>query len=115
MGKIRNPWTCANLEMEILDKDEVVQYILTGSICQAGIICPKCPCDACQNVDFEIRDRHSNKIGTFMKKNPGCEKSTFTDADNFSMIFPSDATPENRALLLGALILLDFTYFEEKA
>lgn len=49
-----------------------------------------------------------------MKKNAGCVKSAVSDADNFSMIFPSDATPENRALLLGSLILLDFTYFEEK-
>lgn len=41
-------------------------------------------------------------------------KSALTDADNFSMIFPSDATAEHRALLMGSLILLDFTYFEEK-
>ena len=29
-----------------------------------------------------------------MKKNAGCDKSLLSDADNFSMIFPSDATPE---------------------
>lgn len=114
LGKIRNPYTCMDLEMEILDNDEVVQYVLTGSVCQMGIMCPKCPMDACQTVEFEIRDKHKNKIGTFQKKNAGCEKSMLSDADNFSMIFPSDATPENRALLLGSLILLDFTYFEEK-
>jgi len=42
-------------------------------------------------------------------------KSAITDADNFSMIFPSDASAENRALLMASLILMDFTYFEEKA
>ena len=35
-------------------------------------------------------------------------------ADNFSMIFPTDAKPEHRALLMASLILIDFTYFEEK-
>lgn len=72
-----------------------------------------CPMDMCQTVEFEIRDRHKNKIGTFAKVNSGCGKGLISD--NFSMIFPSDATPENRALLLGSLVLLDFTYFEEKA
>ena len=100
--------------MEIYDNNNEVVYILTGSMCQLGVCLPNCPCDACQNVDFEIRDKHKNKIGTFQKKNAGCMKSAITDADNFSMIFPSDASAENRALLMASLILMDFTYFEEK-
>lgn len=115
LGKIRNPYTCCDLEMEVFDNNNEVCYILTGSMCQLGILCPKCPYDACQTVDFEIRDKHKNKIGTFQKTNAGCMKSSLTDADNFSMIFPSNATAEQRGLLMGSLILLDFTYFEEKA
>ena len=51
--------------MEIYDNNNEVVYILTGSMCQLGVCLPNCPCDACQNVDFEIRDKHKNKIGTF--------------------------------------------------
>jgi len=65
LGKIRNPYKCYDLEMEIYDNNNEVVYILTGSMCQLGVCLPNCPCDACQNVDFEIRDKHKNKIGTF--------------------------------------------------
>ena len=40
-------------------------------------------------------------------------KSFVSDADNFSLVFPEGSTAEDRALLLGAVIMLDFMYFEE--
>ncbi len=36
-----------------------------------------------------------------------------SDADNFILNFPIDATGQDRALLLGAALLLDFRYFEQ--
>jgi len=44
--------------------------------------------------------------------NPCCAEMTATD--NFSLEFPPKATKEERALLLAAVILMDFSYFEEK-
>lgn len=41
-------------------------------------------------------------------------KTVFSDADNFSLIFPESSTPEERVLLMGGLILMDFSYFEDK-
>ena len=78
-----------------------------------GVLCPL-PCGDCQIVNFEILDRHDNSIGTFQKKKAGCIKSALTDADNFSMIFPPNSTPEERAVLTAAIILMDYSYFEEK-
>lgn len=75
---------------------------------------PGCPCEACETVNFEIRDEHGNKLGEFQKRSPGCAKAALSDADNFSLLFPSNASPEERALLTAGLILMDFTYFEEK-
>ena len=46
------------------------------------------PCGDCQIVNFEILDKHNNEIGKFQKKKAGCVKSAFSNADNFSMVFP---------------------------
>lgn len=42
----------------------------------------------------------------------GLAKELFTDADNFFVTFPPNSTSTQRALLLGALFLIDFLYFE---
>ena len=35
-----------------------------------------------------------------------------TDADNFGVSFPANASPEAKAVLLGAVFLIDFMFFE---
>jgi hypothetical protein len=35
-------------------------------------------------------------------------------ADNFAVHFPSNATPEDKAMIMCAAMFLDFRYFEEK-
>lgn len=114
LGKVTNPWTACDLEIRVIDPQEQLKYILTGSCCQLGVFCPQFPCEACETVNFEVRDQHGNKISEFQKKTPGCAKASLSDADNFSIIFPTQATPEDRVLLTAGLILMDFTYFEEK-
>lgn len=39
-------------------------------------------------------------------------KEFFSDADNFNVEFPRDASPELKATLMGALFLIDYLYFE---
>jgi hypothetical protein len=36
------------------------------------------------------------------------------EMSNFTVLFPRDAEPEDKALLLAATIFLDYRYFEEK-
>ena len=33
LGKVRNPFTCCNLEMEIYDDKNEKIYVITGSVC----------------------------------------------------------------------------------
>ncbi len=54
------------------------------------------------------------KTGLISKKWSGILKEGFTDADNFRIEFPSDCPPKQRCLLLGAVILIDFIYFERR-
>jgi len=41
-------------------------------------------------------------------------KAAFSDADNFSLVFPKKANKEIRAVLMAAVIMMDFMFFEEK-
>jgi hypothetical protein len=48
-----------------------------------------------------------------MKKKRGFFEAMVSDADDFMMEFPPSATPEDRMLLMAAMIFMDYCYFEE--
>ncbi|MFH2000338.1 MAG: phospholipid scramblase-related protein [Planctomycetota bacterium] len=62
---------------------------------------------------FEIR-QGGQACGMITKKWSGLAKEMFTDADNFGVTFPSGWDPPSKALLLGAVFLIDFVHFENK-
>ena len=113
IGKIINPFKWCNKELQILDNKNDLKYIIWGDCCQLGFWC-KFPCEPCQTIEFQILDAGRNPTnGRLMKKSAGCLKAAISDADNFSLVFPQQATREDRALLMSAVIMLDFMYFEE--
>ncbi len=63
---------------------------------------------------FNIR-RRGEEIGKITKKWSGIAKEAFTDADNFGVTWPEDIDATERALLLGAVFLIDFVHFERKS
>ncbi|MBC8377914.1 MAG: scramblase [Planctomycetes bacterium] len=62
---------------------------------------------------FEIR-QDEKILGKITKKWSGLLKEGFTDADNFGVTFPADWPKEAKAVLLGAVFLIDFVHFENK-
>jgi hypothetical protein len=60
---------------------------------------------------FEIR-RGDKVVGRIVKKWSGLAKEALTQADNFGITFPPDASAKLKALLLGAVFLIDFVHFE---
>mmetsp|Transcript_15944 Transcript_15944/g.13502 ORF Transcript_15944/g.13502 Transcript_15944/m.13502 type:complete len:372 (+) Transcript_15944:198-1313(+) len=114
IGKILDPFNCCNLVVNVYDSDGDLQYIINGSCCQLGIWC-KFPCEPCETITFEVQNKQNDKIGECIKKSKGCVQSAITDADNFIMMFPETqkTTKEMRALLMCAVIFLDFRFFEE--
>ena len=44
----------------------------------------------------------------------GMRKECCSDADNFHVTFPANASPSAKANLLGATVLVDFVYFESQ-
>lgn len=62
---------------------------------------------------FEVRQGGIEQ-GKICKKWSGLLKEGFTDADNFGVTFPSGWSEEHKALLLGAVFLIDFVHFEKR-
>jgi len=113
IGKIRDPWTCCNIVNEIYDKDNNLKYKIEASCLQLGFHF-KLPCDACETIDFDIKTPSGEVISTIQKRSPGCLASAISDADNFSVNFPANASKEDKALIMCCAMFLDYRYFEEK-
>jgi len=61
---------------------------------------------------FQIQQK-GRQIGQIQKKWSGLVKEAMTDADNFGVSFPRDLDVTEKALLLGAVFLIDFVHFED--
>jgi hypothetical protein len=60
---------------------------------------------------FEIREGERVQ-GRIVKRWSGIGKEVFTDADNFGVEFPQGWDVNRKAILLAAVFLVDFLYFE---
>jgi len=56
--------------------------------------------------------KQGEELGKITKKWSGLLKESFTDADNFGVIFPAGIEVSQKAVLLGAVFLIDFAHFE---
>lgn len=62
---------------------------------------------------FFIR-KGTEETGRIVKRWSGLGKEMFTSADNFGISYPPEASLKEKAVLLGAVFLIDLTYFETK-
>ena len=62
---------------------------------------------------FQIK-KGGQELGKITKKWSGLVKESFTDADNFGITFPSGIDLSQKAVLLGAVFLIDFVHFENR-
>jgi uncharacterized protein YxjI len=63
---------------------------------------------------FQIR-KDGQALGKITKKWSGLVKESFTDADNFGITFPPGIDLSQKAVLLGAVFLIDFVHFENRS
>ena len=62
---------------------------------------------------FNIR-KDGDELGKITKKWSGLLKEAYTDADNFGVSYQPELDTKSKALLLGAVFLIDFVHFEGK-
>lgn len=59
--------------------------------------------------------KQDEELGKIVKKWSGLGKEAFTAADNFGIQFPQSLDNDEKALLLGAVFLIDFVHFEKRS
>jgi hypothetical protein len=91
---------------DIDDMKEIFE--LVGPFCMC-----RCCCFCC-DYDFKVfSSETTDEVGKLVKQNSGFAKEMFTDADNFSVSFPKDLDVRAKAIMMCAIFLIDFVYFED--
>ena len=62
---------------------------------------------------FEVLNPEGECLGAIRKHWSGLMQEMFTDADNFGVEFPKELPSSSKALLLAAVFLVDFMFFED--
>ncbi|KAG1683173.1 Phospholipid scramblase 2 [Nymphon striatum] len=69
---------------------------------------PFCTWSLCVDVEFEVLSADGEcQVGKISKQWSGLLKEAFTDADNFGITFPIDLDVKMKAVMLGALFLIN--------
>ncbi|CAG0917882.1 unnamed protein product [Notodromas monacha] len=106
LGSIEQTWSIIHPRYVI--KDAAGNPVLK----MAG---PCCTWSLCGDVEFEIFSESTGEsVGKISKQWSGLAKEMFTDADNFGISFPLDLDVRMKAVLLGAVFLIDFMFFEQQ-
>lgn len=113
-GKIVEPCTLCSPEFKIFNKDNTLKYTLNINCCQCGFQCRGNYCGRMASCTFEIYNGNATSgsvVGTVTRRCTGV-KNVVTDADTFIIKFPQDAQPEDKLMIIGAVLLIDYRYYE---
>jgi hypothetical protein len=99
LGKIKRRFAILRRIYSVLDRHGNEIYQLFGPILHPWT--------------FQIK-KGGQELGKITKKWSGLAKESFTDADNFGIAFPKGIDLSQKAVLLGAVFLIDFVHFENK-
>lgn len=91
-------------------------YIIDADYCQTGIICMKNICCHLPEVYFEIYEDKDDRIQVTgnIHRIPGKYENFMHVLDCYQITFPSNATGEERFLLICAVFLIEYQIFRNK-
>ena len=98
-GKVIRRFSILRRIYSVLDRNERESYRLFGPILRPWTF---------------LIQKDGRELGKIAKKWSGLAKESFTDADNFGIIFPEGLDVNQKAVFLGAVFLIDFVHFESK-
>ena len=97
-------YICEN-RIDILDSSNSLRYIIKSNCCCLGYyLChfTKC-CDCSYNII-----QNNQTVGTITKDTCNGAVTFCTNADNYSIAFPLNATPQDKMLLICGALLIDY-------
>jgi hypothetical protein len=126
LGKIQENCYCCVPQYTLYDASGAKVYKIHPPTCCGGM-CPNCctegnPCGkGCCKVPFWVFDPNQAQtnggeavhLGKILKKPKSLGVELFTDANAFEVTFPTAATPEQKAGLVGTAIFFNAVYFEK--
>jgi len=110
LGKIEQQFTCCmGAIFNILDEGGNVVLILKAEHCSTA-------CCRKDNAKFHLVTPEDKKspIGQISKSTEESGMEMYTDAENFGISFPEKLSVKIKAVLLGAIVLIDSMYYKNK-
>jgi hypothetical protein len=97
LGKVKRDFAICEKNMSVYDETGKLVYRIISPFCDFWT--------------FHI-EKNGTRVGEIKKKWSGFIKEFISDADNFGIQYPQQATPKDKALIFAATFLIDFLYFE---
>lgn len=110
LGAVREPCTCCDIETQVLDANGNLRYEIHGDCCQLGLCCGPA-IQKLSNINFDIR-QNGYVVGAIKKLSSNIGEF-FTKADSYEVVFPMNATPSDKFLLIISGLMLDYQNFEK--
>lgn len=114
-GKIVDNFRCFGPNYSIFNQNSVLKYKISSGNCQYGLICNIF--NSCYEIKFYIYNADTknlepeNSVGCIVKKQKQSE-NLMTNNDNFEIYFPSDASAQDKLNIIGAALMINYSYFE---
>jgi hypothetical protein len=117
-GKIIEPFSCCDSIYDIYDSSDKTKWKISGNCCQCGLLFKNTICGKCAEVTFHIFSANDSSLDSsnskgYIKKQCSGIQELVSDADNFELVFPKDATPEEKMMLIGTVLMIDYRHFED--
>ncbi len=117
IGKVYEPCTLMDPLFHIIDKNNKIKFKIHTSFCQCGVCC-RDGCGFCNDVIFPIYPGNTTEFEKSMSdgyvKKKFKEEETISDANSFQIYFPSEATPEDKFMIIATVLMIDYQYFENR-
>lgn len=123
LGIISEEFSIGSL-LKVFNESLVLKWEIKANCCQCGYCCRDLTLGKCYEVDFWIynvaenqmnktKEKDMRPIGNIHKTFKGISEM-LTDADSFLLTFPKTATSTDKLMLIGAVLMIDYRYYEEK-
>ncbi|MCQ2820033.1 MAG: hypothetical protein MJ252_22430, partial [archaeon] len=113
-GKVQEPCSCCSPVFNVYNKDNLIRYSIFIDCCQCGFCCRTSFCGKLSEAVFNIFEGNSTQgvpVGKITRKVRGFE-NLISDADTFVLEFPPSASPEEKLMLIGSVLMIDYRYYE---
>jgi hypothetical protein len=114
IGKVKHICTVCDPTFEVYNAASGLKYIVTANCCQCALICPGILGKTSRGI-FDIIDVGSNQVVGQITREPANISEIITDADTYAVNFPPTADANDKLLITGLALLIDYQFFETDA